>query len=98
MQIPDEINSVASKWRIASLLVFGSMARGDAHANSDIDLLVEFQPGQSPSLLGHIQLQDELSRIFGRKVDLSTTGSISNSRNIARRKQIFSEAEEIFCG
>jgi uncharacterized protein len=60
---------------VTSLGIFGSMARGEATEQSDIDLLVEF--GERKSLLDHVKLQRELSAVLGRKVDLLTKDAIS---------------------
>jgi predicted nucleotidyltransferase len=57
---------------IRRLALFGSVLRDDFGPNSDIDVLVEFEPGHVPGLR-FIRLQDELSRLFGgRRVDLVT--------------------------
>jgi uncharacterized protein len=58
--------------------IFGSYARGDNKKGSDIDILVEFK--ESPSLLTLIRLENDLSEIFGVKVDLVTTGALKNKR------------------
>ena len=55
--------------------VFGSMARGDAKKESDIDLLVRFS--KRKSLLAVVRLERELSEALGRKVDLLTEGALS---------------------
>jgi uncharacterized protein len=60
---------------ISRLSVFGSTARGEAAALSDIDLLVEFS--KAKSLLAVVKLESELSAALGRKVDLLTRQSIS---------------------
>ena len=54
--------------------IFGSFARGDNKKGSDIDILVEFK--ESPSLLTLIRLENELSEVRARKVDLVTTGAL----------------------
>jgi predicted nucleotidyltransferase len=54
--------------------VFGSVARGDNHAGSDLDILVEFEPGRS--LLHLSGLRIELTDLLGRDVDLATRGSL----------------------
>jgi uncharacterized protein len=59
--------------RIRSLRLFGSAARND----SDIDLLVEFEPGPTPGLLGVAKLELELQELLGREVDLRTVGDLS---------------------
>lgn len=60
---------------ITKIGIFGSVARGDATEKSDIDLLVQFS--ESKSLLTHIRLERELSRLLKRKVDLLTEEAIS---------------------
>ena len=63
---------------IRRLAVFGSALREDFGPDSDIDLLVEFEPGRTPGLLGVAGLELELSRFFaGRKVDLRTAEDLS---------------------
>lgn len=69
---PREIEVFCRVHEILRLSLFGSAARGDFDpAASDIDLLVEYASGKHPGL-DHFQLGDELSEIFGRKVDLNT--------------------------
>jgi uncharacterized protein len=73
--------------------LFGSYARNEQTANSDIDILVTFQNGIS--LLGLIRLEDELSFKLGRKVDLITEASIKNKRikdNISNDLQVIFQA------
>jgi uncharacterized protein len=62
---------------IRRLALFGSTLTGAAGRNSDIDLLVDFEPGQEPGLLGIAQAEAELSSILGRKVDLRTAQDLS---------------------
>lgn len=62
---------------IRRLALFGSILREDFRPDSDIDLLVEFEPGQVPSLLGMAGLEIELSEMLGRRVDLRTPEDLS---------------------
>ena len=55
--------------------VFGSMVRGDARPNSDIDLLVEIDPGRT--LLDLIALEQDLEELLGRSVEVLTDGGLS---------------------
>ncbi|MYC97566.1 MAG: nucleotidyltransferase [Caldilineaceae bacterium SB0661_bin_32] len=60
------------------LAVFGSALRDDFGPDSDIDLLVEFEPERIPGLLGIAGMEIELSELFsGRKVDLCTAEDLS---------------------
>jgi uncharacterized protein len=56
--------------------VFGSALRDDFRADSDLDVLVEFQPGRTPGF-GFFRLEEELTATFGRRVDLNIRASLS---------------------
>ena len=60
---------------IIKIGVFGSVARGTATEESDLDLLVQFS--ESQSLLTHVRVERELSQLLGKKVDLLTEAAIS---------------------
>jgi len=80
---------------IVWLAVFGSALREDFGPGSDIDLLVEFGPGRMPGL-EFVSMADELSDLFGRRVDLLTRSSVERSRNYIRRRAILDSAEVIY--
>jgi predicted nucleotidyltransferase len=65
---------VARRHRGRSIAVFGSVARGDDQAGSDIDFLVDFEPGSS--LFDLVHLQDELSTLLGCPVDVVAVGGL----------------------
>lgn len=65
-----EILRIAAQYGARNVRVFGSVARGEADDRSDIDLLVEMEPGRSLLDLGGLQY--ELERLFGRPVDVVT--------------------------
>jgi len=80
------LNRLALKFHIRKLSLFGSAARGEMRPDSDIDLLVEFEPGKAPSLWSAAELQDAFSRLFGgRHVDIVPPEVL---RNPYRRKTI----------
>jgi predicted nucleotidyltransferase len=83
------ILSVARKHRVTDVRVFGSVARGTANVESDIDLLVKF--GKSMSLLGAIEFQQELQDKLGRKVDIIDESALS----IYMRDRILNEARSL---
>jgi uncharacterized protein len=63
---------------ISRLAIFGSALRDDFGPDSDIDVLVEFIPGHTPGFFRLVELQDELTNIFGgHKVDLRTPQDLS---------------------
>ena len=74
---------------VRRLAVFGSALRDDFAPHSDIDVLVEFEAGRTPGL-AFFSMQDELSRLFNRVVDLHTPASISRYF----RDQGLAEAED----
>ncbi len=81
-------------YHIRRLDLFGSAARGELKADSDIDLLVDFEKGKAPSLGGMVALQGDFSTLFGgRKVEV-TTPSILN--NPYRRQAIKKDMEELY--
>jgi predicted nucleotidyltransferase len=61
---------------IKVLSLFGSVLRSDFGPASDVDILVEFEPDHTPGL-DFFGMQEELSRIIGRRVDLNTPGFLS---------------------
>jgi predicted nucleotidyltransferase len=66
----DEILRIAARHGASNVRIFGSVARGEASAQSDVDLLVELERGRS--LLDHAALMLDLERLLGRRVDVAT--------------------------
>lgn len=77
------------KHRIRRLSLFGSVLKGTARPDSDIDLLVEFETGAAPTLLTLASMQDEFSLLTGRRVDLRTPAELSSYF----RDQVLREAQ-----
>jgi uncharacterized protein len=70
--------SLCQRHHIRRLSLFGSVLTGTAREDSDIDLLVEFEPGQAPGLLGVARIEAELSALVGgRHIDLRTAQDLS---------------------
>ena len=61
---------------VRRLALFGSVLRDDFRPDSDVDVLVEFEPGHTPGL-AFFALEEELSGLLGRQVDLNTPGFLS---------------------
>ena len=73
----DRIAEFCRRHRIRRLSLFGSILRDDFQPESDIDLLVEFEPGARVGMIRLAGMEIELSEIMGRKVDLNTPGFLS---------------------
>jgi predicted nucleotidyltransferase len=81
------------RWRIKELAFFGSVLRDDFDPDSDVDVLVTFLPDATPGLFDHMDMEEELSRIIGRTVDLVSRRAVEASTNDLRRQAILSSAE-----
>jgi hypothetical protein len=75
---------------IQSLAFFGSVLREDFGPESDIDVLIEFEPGRVPGL-EFVRMKEELSQLLGRRVDLNTPRSLSPYF----RGEVLREAERV---
>lgn len=84
------------RWKIVQLSLFGSVLREDFSRDSDVDILVTFAPEAEWGLLDHAAMEDELSALVGRKVDLVSRRGIERSRNWIRRRAILETAESIY--
>ncbi len=76
------------QFHVRSLSVFGSVARGEAGSDSDIDLLVDFEPGARIGLFAFARLQRSLEELLGTKVDLVTPDALHEEM----RAEIIEEA------
>jgi len=77
-QLPaDKIYEFCKRNRIRKLSLFGSVLRKDFQSQSDIDILVEFDPDHIPGLITLFSMEIELSEILGRKADLRTAEDLS---------------------
>jgi len=97
-RIPIDSQRIAAfcrKWRIAKLELFGSVLRDDFRADSDVDVLVTYEPGTDRSLLEAVEIEDELGRLLGRRVDLVPRRAIEQSYNWIRKRAILDSAQPI---
>jgi len=89
----DQIADFCRRWQITEFALFGSVLRDDFRPESDLGVLVTFAPGAEWSLLDHVQMQQELAALLGRKVDLVSRRAIERSSNWIRRQEILSTAQ-----
>jgi predicted nucleotidyltransferase len=74
---PVKIAAFCKRHHIRKLSVFGSVLRDDFRADSDVDVLVEFDPAHIPGLIRLAGMEFELSEILGRKADIRTAQDLS---------------------
>ena len=81
---------------ISRLCLFGSVLRDDFAADSDVDVLVDFEKQYSPGLMELVRIESELSEVFGRKVDMVERHAVEKSENYIRRKHILESLEAVY--
>lgn len=87
--VPSErLAAFCRQYHIRRLALFGSVLRDDFTPQSDVDVLVEFEPDHVPGLR-FFSMEADLSQLLGRKVDLNTPASLSHYF----RDQVVAEAE-----
>ena len=91
----DRIAEFCQRNHIRRLALFGSVLRDDFMPESDVDVLVEFEPGTRVGL-AFIAMQDELSSILGRRVDMGTFQGVEESRNWLLKEEILDSAEVVY--
>ena len=84
------IAEFCQRHHVRRLALFGSILRDDFGPDSDVDVLVEFEPGHVPGLLRMAGLEIELSGILGRKADLRTAAELSRHfrEDVLREAQV----------
>jgi hypothetical protein len=93
----DKIAAFCRKWNVSEFALFGSVLRDDFRPDSDVDVLVSFPSyDATPSLFDHVDMQEELVEIFGRRVDLLTRMAVEDSRNPIRKRAILDSARVVY--
>jgi len=97
LELPDkQVADFCRRWRIRELALFGSVLRDDFDRDSDLDVLVTFAPDAEWGLLEHVQMEQELEVLLGRKVDLLSRRAVERSQNWIRRQSILDSAEVVY--
>jgi hypothetical protein len=90
----EKIAEICRRYHVRRLSLFGSAAVGTERPESDVDLLVEFIPGEAPSGFSLVDMQEELARVFdGRRIDLAFPSIL---RNPWRRKAIEPQLKPLY--
>jgi predicted nucleotidyltransferase len=92
----ERIADFCRRWKIVELSLFGSVLRDDFRPDSDVDVLVSFAPDAQWSLFDDVAMEDELTAMIGRKVDLVSRRAVEQSENWIRRKAILGSAESVY--
>ena len=84
------------RWKIQQLAVFGSAVRGGLKPGSDIDLLVTFTSEADWSMFDHYRMENELTELLGRDVDLVNIRALEENPNPIYCKEILSNAKVVY--
>ena len=88
----EALGRICARFHVTELSLFGSAARGTLRPESDIDLLVVFEPEATVTLFTLIDLQTELSGVFGRPVDLVPKGGLKPTL----RSEVLADARVLY--
>jgi predicted nucleotidyltransferase len=97
VDVPREaIADFCRRWQVTELCLFGSVLRDDFRSDSDVDVLVRFAPHARHNVFDLMHMEAELTRVFGRKVDLADRHVLEQSPNYIRRRHILESAETVY--
>ena len=92
----EQIAAFCRRWHVRELCLFGSVLRDDFRPDSDVDVLVDFEPATRWGLFDLCRMEDELRAIFGRDVDLVTRRAVEESPNYIRRNHVLAHLEAVY--
>lgn len=90
---PDQIADFCQRWKITEFALFGSVLRDDFRSDSDIDVLITFDPNSGWSLFDWVDMKEELEAMFGREVDIADKEGLKNPY---RRHEILKTHQVIY--
>ena len=89
----EQVEDFCRRWKIKEFALFGSVLRDYFRPDSDLDVLVVFEPDGGITFNNRVEMLDELAEIFGREVDLVEKDTI---RNPFRRHEILTTREVVY--
>lgn len=92
----NQVAEFCRRWLISELAFFGSVLCGDFDSSSDLDILVKFDSAANWGLLDHARMEQELSELLGRKIDLFNKRAVEQNHNWIRRQEILNTAEIVY--
>ena len=97
IELPVEaIAQFCRRWDVIEFSVFGSVLRDDFRPDSDIDVMIVFDPHARPTLFELVDMQDELQSLFHRSVDLLTRPGVEGMANLLRKRSILDSARVVY--
>ena len=90
------IEDFCRRWKIKQLAVFGPAAAGTLRPDSDIDLLVTFDPNADWTMFDHYRMENELTELFARDVDLVNVRALEENPNRIYHQQILNSAKVVY--
>ncbi len=93
---PEQLKEICQQWKIIELALFGSVLKDDFNAQSDIDILVSFDEGTAIAFFDLETIEEQLSMLFNRPVDLVTRKAVQQSHNWIRKQNILSNSQVIY--
>ena len=91
----EALSDFCRRWKVTEFSLFGSVLRDDFGPESDIDVMLEFEPDAGWSLFDIGSMLNDLEQIFGRKVDLLERTGVEQMRNWIRRRAILESVEKL---
>src|SRR5438067_693248 len=97
LELPmEDLSQFCRRWKVAELGVFGSVLRDDCRTDSDVDVLVTFEPAARHGLIALAAMERELGALLGRRADLHTRHGVERMENRRRRDAILSSVRRIY--
>lgn len=91
-----DVLDFCKRWNIIRLALFGSFLRNDFRHDSDIDMIATFAPESEHTLFDLVQMETELGKILGRRVDLGEYEAVKADTNAVRRQSILSTQQVLY--
>ena len=92
----EKIRSFCDKWKIREFFVFGSYLNENFSDESDIDIVIDFHPGDEISLITFITMKEELEALLQRNVDVITKNALISERNTYIRDSILNSMVPVY--
>ena len=93
---PVQLEEICQRWQITELALFGSVLRDDFNPQSDVDILVSFAKSTKITFFDLDAIEEQLSKLLNRSVDLVTRQAVEQSHNWIRKQNILGNSRVIY--